>query len=204
MKDYRILRAIGYAIYALGGVFVFLNVGFTAAALGAEGLPPQLAWPIALFMGAMALGIGAFLGSPDTWGQLWFQFVGTAAAAGKSGDRSAPRSVTAALMGLIIFALLAVLVLCYWGDWQTTYQAMASFGEGPFTLLATVLLIAGPETSLVIAAGVLQRAKEMELPALTAAASLDPAIAYAKASRSAAMKAAQQSAAATAGQYQHR
>lgn len=92
-------QLVGYGLYGFGGLALMVNTRCTAIAYQDGALPLVIGWLFAGLFSAVAIGVGLFLGSPATWGALWFGFLGTAQKAGRHSDRSAPKVVTAILLG---------------------------------------------------------------------------------------------------------
>lgn len=203
MNDHLMLKLRGYAVYGAGGLCLALNTAYSQYAIAADGLAPGLAWIIAGLFAVVSLGVGSFLSQPSLWGEMWFSFLGTARAAGRLGDRRAPRAVVSVLLAVIVFALLGTLIACYVGDVYSTWKHLNTMGSGFFVVLATIVLIAGPEVSFFIAPQLLRQAKRAAIPALTEASSLDPQIAYLESIHKGRVATAKQAAARDSQQFQH-
>lgn len=203
MNDHLMLKIRGYAVYAAGGCALALNTAYSQLAIAADGIAEGLAWFIAILFAVVSMGVGSFLANPALWGELWFSFLGTARSAGKHGDRSAPRIVVSLLLAFIVFILLGTLVTCYVGDVWSTWKHLRTMGDGFFVILATVVLIAGPEVSFFIAPQLLRQARRAAIPALTEANSLDPHIEYLKGTHRGRINTARQAAKQDSGQFQH-
>jgi hypothetical protein len=203
MNDHLMLKLRGYGVYAAGGCALALNTAYSQIAIAADGIAPGLAWFIAVLFAVVSLGVGSFLANPALWGELWFSFLGTARRAGRVGDRRAPRWVVSLLLAVVLFILLGTLIACYVGDVVSTWRHLNTMGSGFFVLLATVVLIAGPEVSFFIAPQLLRQSKRAAIPALQEATTVDPQIAYLQSVHKGRVATAKQAAARDSQQFQH-
>lgn len=197
-------QIVGYTLYGLGGFALVVNTRCTAIAYRDSDVPLLLGWGFAALFSAVAVGVGLFLSSPSVWGELWFGFLGTAQNAGKHGDRTAPRVVTAVLLAVVVTALVGFLGVVYTLDWKTTWDYFSRLGVTGFYLLSSVLvLLFGPETSFILAHSILQQGKRASVPYLLEASQLEPHVEYLKQVRSGRIATARQAGQHDANQYQH-
>lgn len=197
-------KIVGYTLYGLGGFALVVNTRCTAIAYRDSDIPLMLGWGFAALFSVVAIGVGLFLSSPSAWGELWFGFLGTARNAGRHGDRSAPRVVTAILLALVVTALGGFLAVVYALDLVTTWDYFARLGVKGFYLLSAVLvLLFGPETSFILAHAILLQGKRASVPYLLEATQIEPQLEYLKQVRAGRVATARQAGQKDANQYQH-
>lgn len=197
-------RLVGYGLYGFGGLALAVNTRCTAIAYRDGALPLTIGWLFAGLFSAVAIGVGLFLGSPSTWGALWFGFLGTARKAGRHSDRSAPKAVTAILLAVIVVALLAFVAIVYTADWRSTWEYLASLGVAGFYLISACLaLIVGPESCFILAHAVIQQGKRTAVPYLLEAGQVDPQIEYLAQVRKGRVKVARDAGVRDANHFQH-
>lgn len=172
---------VGYSLYAVGGGALFFNATCTQIAFTDSNTPALLAWFFALLFSCISIGIGLFLSSPDTWGEIWLSFLGTTKTAGVAGEQRAPKWLMAVLLAIVLLLIVGFFVFVYCADWISTWDFLSSWEiSGIYLLSACLALIVGPETCFVLANAVLRQGKRVNVAYLKEGLNADPEIEYLK------------------------